>query len=227
MIGWPEQLRKEGSVYKYHKIQSLYKRNPETHRFDGRWSMEEFGALQEIEWEWTEKLDGMNIRIGFDPYVGDVLLVGGRTDKAEIPGRLRAAIESVGFLSYLKDASILWNDAPVTLIGEGIGSKIQRGADYHLGEPKNEFVLFDVNVGSRWLNRVNVEETARVLGIRSTPVIGTGTLLQAEEFVREGFASMLEGSAKAAEGLVVRPPVEMFGQWGQRIIAKVKTKDFA
>ena len=44
----------------YHKIQSIFKRDPEN-RFktflDGQWSVPAFGLLQNIEWTFTEKVE--------------------------------------------------------------------------------------------------------------------------------------------------------------------------
>ena len=51
----------------YHKIQSLFLRDPATqHRtfLHGQWSMPEFEYLADLEWTFTEKVDGTNIRVG-------------------------------------------------------------------------------------------------------------------------------------------------------------------
>ncbi len=50
----------------YHKIQSIYLRDPETKhkRFlIGQWTLPEFEYLADNEWSFTEKVDGTNIRI--------------------------------------------------------------------------------------------------------------------------------------------------------------------
>ncbi len=211
----------------YHKIQGLQKRDPETHRFDGRWTCPEFEWLAGNEWVWTEKLDGMNIRLGFDPEdETEPFQVAGRTARAELPGRLRIALDELDARPVLENISGEWGGRDVVLFGEGIGAKIQGGAFYHEGEPRNEFVLFDVLIGEMWADRETVAAVAEDLGCRVAPLIGSGTIQAAIDLVRGGFNSTLPGASVPAEGLVIRPPVEMRGQWGQRIITKIKSVDF-
>jgi len=62
------------------------------------------------------------------------------------------------------------------------------------------------------------------LGIKAVQVVGRGTLNEAIEYVRTGFESK-EGKLKA-EGLVLRPPVELLDKQGHRIITKIKHVDF-
>ena len=70
----------------YHKIQTVYKRSHETNDLiEGEWSLPEFDLLKDIQWIWTEKIDGTNIRIIFN---GDTVEFKGRTDKAELPKHL-------------------------------------------------------------------------------------------------------------------------------------------
>jgi hypothetical protein len=57
------------------------------------------------------------------------------------------------------------------------------------------------------------------------PELGRGTLLEAIERVKEGFPSMI-GQAQA-EGMVLRPVVELTDRLGHRVITKVKHRDFA
>ena len=52
----------------YPKIQSVFKRNEETHKFiDGEWSLPEFQYLAPCLWRATEKIHGTNIRVGWNP----------------------------------------------------------------------------------------------------------------------------------------------------------------
>ena len=53
----------------YHKIQTAFLRNPEDNfktLLCGEWALPEFKLLKDIEWIWTEKIDGTNIRIMFN-----------------------------------------------------------------------------------------------------------------------------------------------------------------
>jgi len=91
------------------------------------------------------------------------------------------------------------------------------------------FILFDVLVVSEgkrwWLRRSDVEDIGQRLGIPCVPIIGMGTLYQAIATAEVGFHSRL-GDLQA-EGLVVRPIVDLYDRAGGRIIGKIKYKDFA
>jgi hypothetical protein len=87
------------------------------------------------------------------------------------------------------------------------------------------FVLFDVKVGDWWLQRESVEDVSAKLGLDIVPIIGRGTLADFVEMGRAGFNS--RWGAFAAEGLVGRPGVELKARNGNRIITKIKTKDFS
>jgi hypothetical protein len=52
-----------------------------------------------------------------------------------------------------------------------------------------------------------------------------GTLCEAVELVKRGYPSQLR--CTPPEGLVMRPEVELRDRRGERIITKIKMKDFA
>jgi len=70
----------------------------------------------------------------------------------------------------------------------------------------------------------DVEDIGVKLGIQVAPTIGKGNLQYAEDLCRNGFDSRLRKSAP--EGLVIRPMVDLFTRRGERIITKLKLKDF-
>ena len=204
----------------YHKIQSVFKRdadnNYKTFLF-GQYSRPEFEYLADSEWTYTEKVDGTNIRVMFD---GESIAFGGKSDNAQIPKPL---------VKWLQDAFIprqglfypLFSEG-VCLYGEGYGGKIQKaGATYG---PEQRFVLFDVKIGDWWLQRKDVEEIAEKFCIECVPVVGAGPLSRMIEEVREGVTS--RWGDFQAEGYVARPTAELCSRNGQRIITKVKGKDF-
>ena len=201
----------------YHKIQTVYLRDPETkHKtlLDGQWAMSEFGYLAGLQWEWTEKIDGMNIRIIWKDGKLDFR---GKTDNAQMPGPLGRELEEIfGDNKALRE---LGDD--VLLYGEGYGAGIQRGGCYRSGP---SFILFDVVIGDFWLRRTDVYNIANKLGISATPVIGTGPLVDAVTVVKNGLGSKI--SRCPAEGLVMRPLIDLYNRRGERIIAKIKGKDF-
>ena len=206
--------------FEYPKIQSPWKRDRKTGAFQAEWSTREICALRNAtSWVWTEKLDGQNLRVLCQPPA--LPQVRGRTDRADLrPEIIQAAQEAT------QDV-----DVEALLFGEGIGPKIQKnGAALSGGEYR--FVLFDVFVpekGGHWLDFSEVRDFAQTYGIEAVvPVRGAGSLLDARDFVRDGFESYLfcaEPGTKA-EGLVLRTNPTLFDKYGHRIITKIKTKDF-
>ncbi|WP_417744758.1 RNA ligase family protein [Rosistilla oblonga] len=185
---------------------------------DGQYSIPEFEFLANNYWMFTEKVDGTNIRIMWND--GHVQF-GGKTDNASLPAplvdRLRKQFpDDSMFVSAFPGCS-----GNVCLYGEGYGPKIQNGGKY---KDYQDFVLFDVKVGDWWLQRNDVIDVADKLGLDVVPVIGYGTLAECIEMVQGGFKS--HWGDFEAEGVVARPSVELFNRGGQRIITKIKCRDF-
>ena len=205
----------------YHKIQTVYKRDmskPGNPIIDGDYSLPEFAFLAGNEWVWTEKVDGTNMRVMFD--AGHVTF-GGKTDNAQIPVPLLNRMTAT-FQPLADRLAEIFPDGGAILYGEGYGGKIQKGSCYR---PDQDFVLFDVRVGRWWLQRADVEDVAAKLGIDIVPVVGRGTIPEMVDFVRAGFRSTWGDFF--AEGIVARPATELCTRSGQRLIVKVKHRDFA
>lgn len=218
---------------KYHKIQSIFKRDPET-KFKtflmGEYSVPEFEYLADNEWVFTEKVDGTNIRVMWD---GANVTFAGKTDEASIPGFLLSELEQTfsttparakfrerfGFVKK----SIVKERGGICMYGEGYGKKIQKVGAQYIAD-KTAFILSDVKVGHIWLERENVEDIAKFLGIPVVPIVGRGTLAEAIARVECGEPSRL--GDLTMEGLVLRPVVELRDRMGQRVITKIKHKDF-
>ncbi len=111
----------------------------------------------------------------------------------------------------------------VILYGEGYGAKIQKGGGNYIKDGV-DFVLFDVRVGKIWLQRKDVEDVANKLGLGIVPILGYGTLIQMIDMVEKGFNS--QWGDFPAEGIVARPIVEIQTRMGNRIITKLKHRDF-
>ena len=200
----------------YHKIQTIFKRDPETNYktlLEGEFSEPHFEYLKDNPWMFTEKVDVTNIRLG----INGGYRVGGRTDNAQIPPFLLDEMQAIGD----RAASILDDDT--TLYGEGFGARIQKGGGNYIADGVG-FVLFDVLCGGLWLERENVEDISHKIGIGCVPVFGRGPLVDAINSTRAGFES--RWGSFAAEGLVMRPTVELLNRRGHRVIAKIKHKDF-
>lgn len=202
----------------YRKIQTIFHRDPSTNNktlIEGKWSHPAFEYLADSIWIWTEKIDGTNIRVMWD---GERVTFGGKTNKAQIPALLVQKL--MGLFPAEKFLKLEY--PPMCLYGEGYGVGIQSGGKYI--QDGVDFILFDVLIDRWWLEQENVDDIAEKLGIPVVPVIRRGTLLGAYELTRIGFHSKL--SDCQAEGLVMRPKVMLFDRRGERIIAKIKHKDF-
>lgn len=203
----------------YHKIQTVFMRDPATNNkklLEGQYSLPEFEYLKDNQWVFTEKVDGTNIRVIFD---GEGIRFGGKTDNASIPSPLVARLQE-RFLPQIELFASKFTGS-VCLYGEGYGAKIQGGGNYR---PDQDFVLFDVRIDDWWLNRDSVEDIAKTFGLDIVPVIGTGTLFQMVERTRDGFCSLWGNFT--AEGIVARPCVELKTRRGDRVVTKIKHKDF-
>jgi hypothetical protein len=209
----------------YHKIDSVFLRDPATkHRtfLDGQYTQDAFAYLAGNEWVFTEKVDGTNIRVIVDAgqVTAHAIAFGGRTDAAQIPASLVQRLQE----RFLPSAGLLLEMFPdgAVLYGEGYGARIQKGGGNY--RPDQDFVLFDVKVGEWWLQRPAVEEIAQKLAIDVVPIIGRGTLADAIAMTRAGFHS--QWGEFVAEGIVARPAVELKARNGNRIITKIKHRDF-
>lgn len=215
----------------YQKINTIYKRDQKTNNLIvGDWSIPEFNYLRDCKWRAEEKIDGTNIQIRFN---GQGVEIGGRTERANIPPFLLKKLEELFTVQVLRkafppecpeDMEVPYVD--VILYGEGYGAKIQKGGGRYI---KNDvdFILFDVKIGQWWLKRGAVEEVASDLGIKVVPIVGYMTIPEAEEYVRNGFYSQIaEDPTYEAEGLVLKTDLGLLDRSGQRIIAKIKTRDF-
>lgn len=77
-------------------------------------------------------------------------------------------------------------------------------------------------IGAR--RRAMIENIAESFGIRCVPIVGTGSIDDAVNFVKTKPDSTI-GTAKM-EGVVCRPKVDISDRRGNRLIVKVKVKDF-
>lgn len=196
--------------------------------FEGQWAEPEFEYLANNEWVWTEKVDGTNIRVMWD---GKSVSFGGKTDDAQMYVPLLSKLQETFdttpkrqlFKQIFGEQQEGAEAIQVCLYGEGYGAKIQKGGGNYRADGV-DFVLFDVKVGDWWLQRKDVEDIAVKLGIKVVPIVGRGSLLEAVEMVKGGFHS--QWGDFASEGLVCRPAVEMKTRRGDRIITKIKCRDF-
>lgn len=210
-------------MQQYHKIQTVFLRDPETNfktLLEGEFSKPEFNYLKDVDWVWTEKIDGTNIRIMWN---GTTVSFAGKTDNAQIPPFLFKVLQDTFTVELM--ASVFSDETSVCLYGEGYGKKIQKGGNYLSN--RTDFILFDIKIGDWWLERDTIEEIADKLNVNIVPVLGIGSLIDAITMVKKGFTSTIaENTNYIAEGLIMKPVVSMFNRKGERIVTKLKYKDF-
>jgi len=195
----------------YPSIKNVFKRDPDTHRMTMEWSDPVFGVLRTAPWEITEKLDGTNVRIWRD---SSGTHVRGRTDKAALQPEL---------LEYCEQVAGRF-DNEMTLYGEGVGPKIQKGGERYA--PMQVFVVFDVKIGRFFLSRADVHDIAESLGILHAPYLGTMTLDGiVQRWLDSPPASVLHSDVP--EGWVVRPAGGLLFRDGTPVRAKIKERDMA
>jgi len=205
----------------YQKIPSPFRRETDGHNrnklIDGEWSSPELAATAQLTWIWTEKVDGTNIRLIWD---GHKVTYGGRTDNAQLPAKLVAVLDQLVPEELFEQQ---FGANPVVLYGEGYGAGIQSGGIYR---PDQSFVLFDVRVGPWWLKRDGIEDVAQGMGLEVVPVIYRCPINSAIDWIRTGTVFSHWNPGHEAEGLVGVTEVGLLGRDGERLIVKVKRKDF-
>ncbi len=205
----------------YPKIYSPFVRfveGPLKNRLDlTTWFRPEFELLKDLSWEWTEKVNGTNVRVLWDGYK---VRFGGRTDTAQMPLSLLEVLQET-FPEELLEQK--FGQVPAVLFGEGCGARMASGSGVYGSEPT--FVLFDVNIDGWWLERENVMDVADSLAIKIVPVAMKGTIEQAITAVTCGLNSAW-GNFRA-EGLVGKVPLGLLTRGGEPIMIKIKDKDFA
>ena len=205
----------------YHKIETVFNRSTDGDKrlIWGDYRNETVEYLADNIWQFTEKIDGTNIRIHWD---GHNVEVGGRTDRAQIPKHLMDYLSATFLTPEVEEMfEQTYGEKDVILFGEGYGAKIQYGGDYRSDV---SFILFDVLIGDNWQSREWIEATAKMFGIDVVPIVLEGTIGDGIDYVMQHNHSTI-GSA-VMEGVVGKPKVEMKDRLGNRIIVKIKWKDF-
>ena len=211
-------------MIEYSKIETLYDRDPKTFKvIPTALRLAEFGNIK--EWLVTEKVDGTNIRVEWLANEKR-LLYGGRTDNAQMPTNLMVYLQET-----FKPEMFVDFENDMILFGEGYGEKIQKGGgNYRKGV---SFRLFDVLIGTWWLEPENVSEIANKLGIKTVPSLGkisylpesSGDLTLITNF-QSRTAQEDGGVGMAPEGIVARTQPLLFTRKGERLLWKLKFRDF-
>jgi hypothetical protein len=179
-----------------------------------------FGSI--ATWLVTEKVDGTNIRIHLD--ADNCMTIGGRAAGTQLSADLITNIYRTITATMLEGLRRDQDRTTITLYGEGYGLGIQKGSGYRADKG---FILFDVLIDGRWwLDENSITDIAQKLDIPRVPELGIMSIEEMFELVRDGFLSLIPGATCAAEGIVARTIEPLFDARGQRIMFKLKTKDF-
>lgn len=214
----------------YTKINTLYKRDEKGNIVIGDFSLPEFKYLYNNKWLAFEKVDGTNMSFYWD---GHEMQIHGKSENASIPSTLMDTMKTILTKEKLAEVfSIKYDEngkeVPfmVRIYGEGYGAKIQKcGGSYIKGG--NDFRVFDIKINGFWLDWDNVVDITNQLGLKTVEPFGEMTLEEAEKMVIGGFKSPIaENKELDAEGLVLRPTVQLFNRKNERIMVKIKTCDY-
>lgn len=215
-------------MIEYPKIKTLFKRDEKTFKvIPPELTMQEFGLVK--GWRVAEKIHGQNVRVGWD---GKEVMYGSRSVVGKgadvLHKELSAWLDVIFTPGNMKTA---FGDTPVILFGEGYGAGINKGQD--LCQQKR-FALFDVFINEYWLSIEDVKGIAEKFAIEEAPWIDGGmtwSINDIHEHVKAGITSKIAerftGKHVIAEGIVARPQVELRNRYGERLMFKLKTNDFA
>ena len=206
----------------YHKIETLFNRDEKTKKLiQGSYRNETFEYLKDNIWQFTEKVDGTNIRIYWD---GHRVQFGGRTDNAQIPAHLINRLNDLfGGETNEQLFEQKFGECEAELFGEGYGIKIQNGGLYR---DDVDFILFDVMINENYQPRASVEDIAKYFGIDIVPIVLEGTLQDGVDYVLNNRKSIVAKNGAEIEGVVGRPKTELNDRNGKRVIVKIKYRDF-
>ena len=218
----------------YHKIQSLYKRNSDGRFIDAAYSTDILALLTEtsVPFRWTEKVDGTNIRIQLFP--NGSFKVGGRTNNAQIPATLLQHLYSDLDLTERQREYNVVQDGPIVIYGEGFGGSIQNMGEIYGPEP--QFIVYDIwvqdetnRLGGYWLYPNEVKGITNAFDLPTTHCYGIGPINEAEYMVKHADyeSALTTDKSLPPEGVVGTPVTQLYDRRGQRVIVKMKGRDYA
>lgn len=175
--------------------------------------------FRDLEFWASEKIDGTSVGIKWD---GERVSFVGHTDKSQFcPRYLEYLQNRFGTPEFESCIEAIFGDKPVIIYGEGVSKDYN--VDY--GFPEGEFIMYDIQYeNGKFAERSFVREVAEKLGMK-TPHEEKMALGEAINFVKTRPSSFLDKDFML-EGLVLRAPVELYLNNNERVICKVKVKDF-
>jgi len=206
----------------YHKIETLWKFNSETHKYHhGEFYNRNVEILQNNLWTFTEKIDGTNFRIIWD---GHKLTYGGRTNKAIFSKEQIQFIEERLINEYIETTfEQIFKEKEVYVFGELYGNGIQKGGGLYTNGNGLSFKVFDIMIDEIFLTFDNAKELSSGLGYDFVPFVMVGNIQQGIDYVLQNEKSTFSNAK--LEGLVGKPVGDFKDRLGKRIVAKIKRRD--
>lgn len=205
---------------KYHKINSLFYRDENKDFIFGKYSMEEYYALRESSWIIKEKIDGTNIRIGWD---GEKVLINGKTNRANLLPGLIAKLQELFPVQKFIDLQY----PPMIIYGEGLCRKGARKSFLYLEKDCDyDFIAFDIRINDIWLEPHNIDDICNKLKVRAVQWTACYPDFTSNENLIALFFDLTGRFSYVPEGVVATPKGGLLTRTGERIITKIKVDDF-
>ncbi len=214
----------EAPTFQDRELSKRYNRhtlaNPKNSPQNGLYREPELEYLAKNLWTYKRKLNGENMRVLWD---GDQAVWNGRTDSFSTDIATTEYMNSTFAEEIFEEK--FGRDKIVLLFGEHMGPKTQGN---ELSLDSTEFVLFDVNIASVWLEPKSLQSIANYFGLRTCY-----DFMHPEDEERD-YADTLEnlidltarGEFADWEGIVATPSIGVFNRKGDRIICKIKNQDY-
>lgn len=188
-----------------------------TNHQDGMYRDPMVAFLANNSWEIRRKIDGENIRIRWD---GEQALWNGKTNNFVCSGDFHNYMNGT-FLEEIFEEEF-GRDKEVIIFGEKMGPKTQ-GNELKLDE--DEVIIYDVCIDGYWLDKWAVKNIADYFKIRTCYDL-MGPDVQHEWRLPMIINAVAHGQFEDWEGIVAVPKVECRDQKRNRVIVKVKNKDY-
>ena len=204
-------------MHRYGKTPNVFVRGDDNKLVLGKYSSATLKDLAGLDWTFTEKIDGTNIRL----IISDegIVDIRGRSDQAVLPPGLEDNIRAI-----LPSAEELVKRelTGFTFYGEGFGPGIQNGGKYADQKSFRTFDILDRN--GRWMNEADLYHLSKGLNLEQVPEVSWGPLWHGVQRVATGQKSAFGDFY--AEGLIARPSGQpLLDRFGQRIQCKIKHVD--
>ena len=207
----------------------LYKRVPDIFTYskgkveEGQYASEAVRFTKDLPWVCTEKIDGMTVCIEWD---GNQASFSRNHIGKRLPKHLLEMLHDK-FSTSRAEERFKFNFplGKVVFYAVAYGGDIGDTAEKY--GPGLTYSLIDVYMPARnqWLNRTAVETVGARFGVRVVPKILHEPLEMAVIKMKEHPVSKINMNTPM-EGLVCHPFVELRDCYGERIIVKLKAKDF-